>query len=376
MIKLLVFIESLSGGGAEKALITLIENLDKKKFDISLVSFVDMGSLKENLDTRTVHYLPLIPSSSGFLAQLRGRIKYKLIYHYLPLRLVYQWFLPRAEFDLSIAFVEGFSTKLMANAPGRRIAWVHTDLAKNPWTLQSGIYKDLKEEIDTYSRFDKVICVSHVVEDTMKRVYGLQRTATLFNIVDRNRILSLSQHPQQVPLSSGFNIVTVGRLVPQKRFDKLIPIVARLRQEGTNIHLLIIGEGPDRANLERLSSVYGIEEAVIFTGFLKNPYPLMRNSDLMVSPALGEGFGLVVAEAMVLGLPVIGMNSSGTAELLKNGLYGELCDSDESLTAAIRHAACDAGYLKELELRSARGQVQFDLQKSVEELEILFESNA
>ena len=376
MIKLLFFIESLSGGGAENALVTLIDNLDKEKYDIYLVSLVDMGAFKEDVDTNSVHYHPVIPFSSGILAELLGRIKYKLIYHYLPLQLVYKWILPRVTFDWYIAFVEGFSTKLMAFAPGRKIAWVHTDLAKNPWPLKIGIYKDLKEEIDTYSHFDKIVCVSHVVEGTMKRVYGLQRTATLYNIVDKNRIVSLSLLPHQIALSSGFNIVTVGRLVPQKRFDKLIPIVAKLRRDGANVHLYIIGEGPDRAKLERISNVLGTKEAVFFTGFLKNPYPLMRNSDLMVSPALAEGFGLVVAEAMILGLPIIGMNSSGTSELLGYGRYGELCDSDDSLNAAICNAACNASYLKELKNRSLLGRTQFDFKKSVKQIESLFDKDA
>lgn len=376
MIKLLFFIESLSGGGAENALVTLIGSLDKEKYDIYLVPLVDMGAFKEGVDTNAVHYLPVIPSSSGILSALWGKIKYKLIYRNLPLQFVFKWIMPRMEFDWSIAFVEGFSTKLMAHAPGRKIAWAHTDLAKNPWPLQLGIFKDLKEEIDTYACYDKVVCVSRVVEDTMKRLYGLQNTTTLYNIVDRNRIVSLSQLPQQITLSPGFNIVAVGRLVPQKRFDKLIQIVARLRREGADAHLYLVGDGPDRAHLERLSCDNGTEDAVIFTGFLKNPYPLMRNSDLMVSPARAEGFGLVVAEAMVLGLPVIGMNDSGTAELLGNGRYGELCDSDDALAAAIRNAACNAGYLKELENRSRQGQAQFDLQKAVEQIESLFDRDA
>lgn len=376
MIKLLFFIESLSGGGAEKALVTLIDNLDKERYDIYLVTLVDIGAFKEIVNTNTVHYRPVIRSSSGILAELCGRIKYKLIYHYLPPRLVYKWIMPRMAFDWSIAFVEGYSTRLMACAPGRKIAWVHTDLAKNPWPLQIGIYKDLKEEMDTYTHFDKVVCVSHVVENAMKRLYGLQTTMTLYNIVDRNHIVSLSLLPQHIALSPGFNIVAVGRLVPQKRFDKLIPIVAQLRRESAPVHLYIVGEGPDRARLERISCDYGTEEAVSFTGFLKNPYPLMRNSDLMVSPARAEGFGLIVAEAIVLGLPVIGMNDSGTAELLGNGRYGELCDSDNSLTAAIRNAVCNASYLKELENRSRLGQAQFDLRKSVKQTESLFDCNA
>lgn len=374
MKKLLFFIESLSGGGAEKALVTLIDNLDRNDYDITVISLVDKGPFKEELRRRPVRYLSAIPDSSSLFEKFCSKVRYKLIYRILPVRWAYRCLVPPSHFDLSIAFTEGFPTKLLSRAPGRKIAWVHTDLVGNPWPLKVGIYRDSEEEKAVYARYDKVVCVSNVAENSLKRKYGLSNTVTIYNLIDKAQILSQARTAPRTGQQQGFHIIAVGRLVQQKGFSKLIPIVARVRQERPDVHLSIVGDGPDRDSLKALARQCGAEASVHFFGFQKNPYALMQRADLLVSPARSEGFGLVIAEAMVLGLPVIGMKSSGTNELLGNGRYGALCDTYDSLEKTLERVIRDPSFLKELADKSARGSGQFDLTSTVQQVRNVFDS--
>lgn len=117
---LLFLIESLSGGGAEKVLTTLLQHLDSNKFDVTLCCIVDCGKYVNDVKPY-VHYTSILPN----LEQIKGirkliyQLKYKLIYSWLPLRLVYKWFVPHHA-DVEIAFVEGFATKLLAHSTNKQ----------------------------------------------------------------------------------------------------------------------------------------------------------------------------------------------------------------------------------------------------------------
>ncbi len=374
MKKLLFFIESLSGGGAEKALVTLLHHLNDAKYDITLLTLVDAGPLRADVNLKRIHYQTVIRNSSNTLHSLWNKTKYKLIYHLLPIQWACKLVIPQKDFDLYIAFTEGFATKLLAHAPGKKIAWIHTDLNNNPWPLNIGIYKDLEEEKFAYGCYDKAVCVSRVVEEVMNRYYGIHQTQTIYNLIDADYIIAQSIRPSSFSASQGFNIVTVGRLVVQKGYDRLIPIIAKLSQEGNNINLLIIGAGPELANLKQIAHRCRVADSISFMGYQNNPYPIMLQADLLVCSSRVEGFGLTIAEAMILGLPVISMRCSGPEELLQGGKYGELCDDYISLAHAIGRACSDADYLQGLRKKSLAGQTCFNVKQPLQQIETLFDS--
>lgn len=374
MKKILFFVESLSCGGAEKALITLLYHLDVSKYDITLLALVNIGPLKDDINSKKIHYKSVIRHSSNQFISFWNKVKYVIIYHYLPIRWTYRWIVPHRDFDVYIAFTEGFATKLLAFASGKKIAWVHTDLINNPWPLKIGIYKDFEEERSTYASYNKVVCVSRMVEIIMNNHYSVHDTQVVYNLIDTEKILMLSQVSDEEVLLSGFNIVTVGRLVYEKGYDKLIPIIAELQKERNDIHLYIIGTGPEENRLKQIVHENNVTNNVFFVGYQSNPYPLMRQSDLMVCSSRAEGFGLTIAEAMILDLPIISMKCAGTEELLHDGQYGELCDSYEALAAAIFRASQDTAYLQILRDKVSKGKTQYDIKQSIQQVEILFDS--
>lgn len=371
MKTLLFFIESLSGGGAEKVLVTLLRHIDYARYNVALLTVCDVGPLKKELDFSKIKYWSIIKNSNNVFYKWWNKIKYKLIYNILPAKAVNKLFIPKKGVDTYIAFTEGYCTKILAHSPknAKKIAWVHCDLKTMPWTLNEGIYKDKAEETEAYRNFNHIIAVSKNVEQIMRNEYSLENVKTIYNPIDTNNIIKLSEEGIKHTQLNGFNVVSIGRLVNAKGYDQLIPIIARLRHEGTDVNLYILGDGAEKSNLERIIQKHGCEKSVHLLGFLDNPYPILSEMDLFVCSSRSEGYSLVIAEALTLGIPVISTYCSGPNELLANGEFGELCNDYEELYSAIKRAATDRDYYTELKNKAAKRKGFFNIEETIEEIE-------
>lgn len=336
---ILFLIESLGGGGAEKVLSTLIKYIDRERFDITVCVISGGGIYEKEIAERVrVHRVLKSASSYSGLGKVWYRIKYQMIYHWLPTWLVYQLLIPKGN-DVEVAFVEGFATRLLAsstNRQTRKIAWVHCDLQNQPWPISTGVFGSLKEEKCAYEKYDSVVCVSKQVESVMKEYYGLANTMTIYNPIDVYGIRQLASQENEWDVdSSKFNVISVGRLERVKGYDELIPIIGKVRDRCNDIHLWLVGEGTQVASLKGLVKKIGIEDCITFTGFVKNPYSLMSQMDLFVCSSRAEGFSLVIAEAMTLGVPVVSIDCAGPRELISKYGEGVLCDSYDELEQEI-----------------------------------------
>ncbi len=370
MKNILFFIESLSGGGAEKVLVTLLKHIDYTKYNVSLLTISDVGVLKNEVDFSKISYRSLIKESQDSIVKIWNKIKYKLIYKYLPASIINSIFVPQKNIDTYIAFTEGLCTKILAHTPrkAKKVAWVHIDLKARPWTIETGIYKNIENEKRYYQKYNTVIAVSNSVEKIMRKEYALDNTITIYNPIDCNNIIKLSKQNEYTAIE-GFNIISIGRLVTQKGYDLLIPIVARLIKEGQHINLYLLGDGVERENLELIAQIEGIEKYVHFTGYVKNPYPLLKEMDLFVCSSRSEGYSLALAEALTLGIPAISTNCSGPNELLDDNKYGQLCSNYEEFSDAIRRAAIDTDYYNKLKEKAIARRDFFNIKRTIEEVE-------
>lgn len=371
MKTILFFIESLSGGGAEKVLVTLLRHIDYARYNVALLTVCDVGPLKKELDFSKIKYRSIIKNSNNVFYKWWNKIKYKLIYNILPAKAVNKFFIPQKGVYTYIAFTEGYCTKILAHSPknANKIAWVHCDLKTMPWTLNEGIYKGKAEEAEAYRNFNHIISVSKNVEQIMRNEYSLENVKTIYNPIDTNKIIKLSEEGIKHTQLNGFNVVSIGRLVNAKGYDLLIPIIARLKNEGTDVNLYILGDGAEKSNLERIIQKHGCEKSVHLLGFLDNPYPILSEMDLFVCSSRSEGYSLVIAEALTLGIPVISTYCSGPNELLANGEFGELCNDYEELYSAIKRAATDKGYYSELKNKAAKRKGFFNIEETIKEIE-------
>ncbi|MET0534717.1 MAG: glycosyltransferase, partial [Steroidobacter sp.] len=126
-----------------------------------------------------------------------------------------------------------------------------------------------------------------------------------------------------------FVVGTVGRLAPEKNQLPLIDAVAKLRATQANIHLVLVGDGPMRATLERAASERGISNAVTFTGALTDVRAALKLFDVFVLPSFSETFSNAALEAMAMQVPVILTRTGGAGEMIAEGREGYIVDVEE-----------------------------------------------
>ncbi|WP_297486562.1 glycosyltransferase family 4 protein [Thermococcus sp.] len=136
---------------------------------------------------------------------------------------------------------------------------------------------------------------------------GLRKPIALIpNGVDVGLIKSIP------PAELESDVVFAGRLIPEKGVDLLLRALAEVKEEIPDVRAVVIGDGPERGRLEQLSARLGLEDSVLFTGFLESRdevIAIIKASKVFVLPSRREGFGMVVLEAMASGLPVVTLNA-------------------------------------------------------------------
>lgn len=336
--KILFLAESLSVGGAEKALISILKQLDYSKFEVTLLLISQSGSfLKEakQIDGLIVRYI--VKPALSPLGSLLNRLKIKAIYKWLPANFVGNYLCKGH--DVVIAFCEGYLTKWVgaSKVSCRKIAWVHTDMLSNDWPIKTGVFHNLREEIRSYHNFDEVVAVSETVAKGIKSKFGYASPVVIYNILDCE-IIKKSQTSLSNIRRAKLNIVSVGRLEHVKGFDQLIDAIDILvNQNHFDIHLCLVGDGSQRAIIEQKISNTKLHKNITLAGMQSNPYPYVAAADIFVCPSRQEGFNIAILEAMTLGKPIISTNCAGPSEILGHGEFGLLVENSvQSLVDGIK----------------------------------------
>jgi len=208
-----------------------------------------------------------------------------------------------------------------------------------------------------YPQVDAIVCVSNGVAADLGRLVPAvpPKVRVVYNPV------ALSERDAAAPLHpwltdrAGPVIVAAGRLTAQKDFATLIRAFAGL-QVGPPVRLLILGEGPERDGLLRLSRQLGVADRVALPGFVTNPRAHMAAAALFVLSSAWEGFGNVLVEAMAAGTPVIATDCpSGPREILEDGRFGLLTPVGDAagLSAAMVEALAAPHDVERLRARAA-----------------------
>lgn len=334
--KILFVTESLAAGGAEKVLSVLVRNLDKKRFDVSVCSLVDVGIYRDEIRkaARLYSLLPDSETQTTFFDRYIYKFRYKSLYNLLPASVIAQK-MAVDKYDTVIAFMEGFSTKIVSRWPDkhtRKLAWIHTDLRANPWTLKKQVFGSLKEERSVFEKFDQIIAVSHTVLKSFVDLYRPSvSTTVLYNPIEVNRICELSKESFYLnPKGDKLRFVSVGRLEEQKGYDRLIEVVHRIPTPLHRFEVLIVGDGSERERLTRMIEKYQLGDCVKLVGFHKNPYPYILQSDLFICSSRAEGYSTVVNESLILGIPVLATECSGMRELFTDEKEGRIVENSEA----------------------------------------------
>lgn len=337
MINLLFFIESLSGGGAEKVLRNLVNAMDQSKFDITVQTLYREDA--ESYLAPGVHYKYCYPAKNR-ANELRMRAEAAAGLTY-PLHI-------KGDYDIEVAYLECGATKIIAGSTNKnalKLAWVHCDLQNR--IGDSAAFAAATKKY--YAKYDYAVCVSENVRQSFEKLYGSTvHTAVVYNTVDDAEILSKAAEPLPPDISKRkLTIAAVGRLSAPKNFIRALAAHRRLLDEGVDHDLWIIGEGEERSMLENYIHENHLEESAKLLGFRENPYCLMNAADLLVCSSVYEGFSTFVTEGLILGKPIVTTDVSGMRELLGDSEYGLVtANDDEAFYEGVRCMLTEQGLMQ------------------------------
>lgn len=319
MKRILFVIDSLNCGGAEKSLVSLLSLLNKDKYNISLWMLSPGGA-----------FLSLVPDYISIVSQPKYNVIEKIKYYIgrilfsimIRLKKVFHkkehgaetlwknmgWTMkvPQGEWDIAFAYQQGVPTYLVAEKiiAKRKFAWVNADIFKAGYNI--------KFNSKFYREFDTIVPVSSILEKLMidKMPEFSNKYQVVYDVLNPNVIHELSIEPVQNLRTSKdeWIIVTTGRLVPPKGYDIVVKAANLLKRSGLNFKWYIIGDGPERINIEKWKQEMNVDSEVILLGEQKNPYAFMSQSDIYVQTSKFEGFGMTIGEAKILGKPIVSTN--------------------------------------------------------------------
>ncbi len=307
-----LFVPSLAGGGAERVAINLARGFTKRNLKVDLVLQSAVGSFLTKVpdgvrivDLKSPGIVPKLFALMRYLQEERPTVLFSI--------------LDNVNVATWAQRLTGVSTKVVVG--------VHNTFSQD----FQGIKGKIKPYLVRYSYplAGGIIAVSEGAAQDLSKMSGLplKDIRIIYNPVITPELFEKAKEPLDHPWFAPGEppvILGVGRLVYQKDFVTLIKAFALIKKR-MPARLMILGEGIERANLEKLLEELNLENEVSLPGFVENPYTYMAKASVFVLSSIYEGFGNVVAEAMAVGTPVVSTDcESGPAEILENGKYGSL----------------------------------------------------
>jgi len=344
-MKILFVINNLKIGGTRSSLLNLLEYLGNYDVDVELLVFSPYGEYIQDVPSNVkviagntslqslfidVEYLKNNKKFIHIMTRGCISIAKKIFGEKRVMNYLYANFLKKnineKSYDAVVGFQEGQCNDFVAKCNAKkRIFWIHNNYENLPERS-----KGFKE---SYEVADKIIFVANASMETFKLSLPqyADKMCLIKNILLQNKIKDSSLEEiadNEIFSSSSLNIISVGRIAPQKAFDRVIEVVKKLLEKNKEFCWIIVGEGPQREELKRKVKANGLSDCIKFIGARKNPFPYIKQSDLFVLTSIYESQPMVIMEALTIGVPVISTNFPSSKELLADESYSLIVDNN------------------------------------------------
>ena len=314
MKKLLFAAYSLDVGGIEKALVNLVNVLQNRGYDITVVLEKKQGIFLNELNKniKLIEYTPrekknlIVRKITNFIHRIQFIIKYK------------------NKYDFSAAFATYSKPTIFVSkvASKNNTLWGHADyltLFDNDRQKVKDFFKSIKVE-----QFKNIIFVSEEGKNSFLDIFPQMKEKTIEcnNIVNNKEILKLSEEEIEIKKDNKcFTFLNVGRHdEKQKKLTRIIEAVQKLKQDDLNFKVLFVGDGKDNTLYRKMVKDKKLENNIIFVGPQKNPYPYFKISDCVILTSDYEGYPVVFLESFILNKPIITTKVSDYKDI--EGKYG------------------------------------------------------
>ena len=374
MKNILFFMETVDFGGAETVFTNIIKNINKSKFCIKVVTERDHELFTDEIKA-AVPYDCFIKTERSAVRDFWNKIVIKLSL-VLSEKNIRKYFI-RGNFDVEVAFCEGYSTKIIGNSGKKnckKIAWVHTDVIKNPWSEK--IFGSAEEEKKCYEKFDAIVCVAETMKESFIKKYGMaEKVHVLYNPLDFESVIKKSAEKTDFNFSDGMKFVLAGTFIKIKGFDRFVKVCKRLKDDGEHFSALIMGDGEEKENIKKIIAETNLGDTVKILDFQTNPYKYIAHSDVYVCSSYAEGYSTAVSESVALNVPVITTECSGMREIFGENECGIICEnSEDGLYNAMKKVLNDPSLLKKFSAEEKKRANDFSLKKRMKAIEDFIES--
>lgn len=358
MKKIIIVSHAMEIGGAERALLGLINGFDYSKYQVDLFLMRQAGELLKFIPEK-VNILPM--NQAQYLAvpirelvaaheikMLYGRLKAKCLARRrikkagfkkdnqveLTYSHKYTWkymddINSNTEYDLAISFLTPHYICLEHVRAKKKVAWIHTDY--------SIIDIDVETELSMWEAYDYIASISEkATEAFLKKFPTLQdKIIGIDNIVTNSMIEEQANGDIELELKKEecFNLLSIGRFVHAKNFDNVPLICQSILKSGIDVRWYLIGFGGDEQLIRERIKQYGMEEHVVILGKKDNPYPYIKACDIYIQPSRYEGKAVTVREAQILHKPVIITDFPTAHSQVEDGYDGVIVPLDNKRCA-------------------------------------------
>ena len=372
-IKVLFRHRSMEMGGVEKVILSLLNNLNKEKFEMTLQVSLYQGELRDKVPS-DIRYIKNNKGKEDFSRQSLTRT-FQLLVRNLKVRLfnlfpsISDKIYLKEKFDIEIAtsytdfeFVLNSSNKF-----SKKIGWFHSDITFPK--LQPAVPKILNQ----IPKFDYFIFGSQQTKDIFTQTYPNFKLPENQVILNAIPIEEIKQKAVEFVPDFGTKdpvFVSVGRLHSRKGYHKLIEVHNKLIKDGFAHKIIIIGDGEEKDNLENLTKMYGVQNSFVLLGSLLNPYPYVKNADFFVMPSESEGWPLIIADTLILQKPILSTAVGGIPEMIRHLENGYLINYDtDEMYNAMKEFLSNANMIEKIKKGLENSEKQFDNQKIFDAVE-------
>lgn len=327
-------------GGVSILLSDILKNINVSKYNIDILVLQNNGNELSNLP-KGVNIIYGSKFFRGVDYTIKQAIKsFNPVLIYSKLRLVYlmrnkkigerikkeRKKILKKKYDVEIAFKDGFCALVtIYGDSNKKYHWLHSDYSMFDPTSH---YNELFSEI--LPKFDKIIAISKSVATKFKEVYPVNNVDVIYNIIDKDKIIKMSNEEDIEFDKNKINFVSVGRFHEMKGYDRLIEALNKLNidKKLDNVTVRLIGDGDQFELVKNKVMEYNLSDKVLLLGRKSNPYVYVKKADCFIMCSRYEPFGLVTLEAMILKVPVLSLDVLSIREIFKDS-YGEIFPNDE-----------------------------------------------
>lgn len=364
MLKILFVIPNLSVGGAEKVLVNLVNNMDKSKFDITVMTLFG-GGVNEQFLNKDIKYIYCFRKTFRANSQ---------IFKLFSAKQLYKKFI-KDHYDVIVSYLEGPTARIVSGCNDKDtklVSWIHIE--QHTRKTASYAFRSYKEAKLCYGKYDKIVCVSEFVKRDFLSIFdNIKDIDVLYNTNETSQILEKSNEPiaENIFNSDEVNICVVGKVSVRKGCDRIVRIQKKLIDDGIKSHIYFLGVGPDEKEVKNFVKENNLEKSVTLLGYQTNPYKYVKKSDLFICASLSEGFSTAATEALIVGTPVVTVDVSGMKEMLgENDEYGIVTEnSEDALYEGIKKMLTTPDMLSDYSKRAKDRGKAFSTEKTTKAVE-------